>query len=374
MYTPTAGEAQKWAQAISDMSRVINRKIVAGVERRRAPDPPGGPSRPPSCPPDHQVRMTRVKMSGGGGSGKSDSCEDFMRIEYVKRRTNLKSSKGMAVSVPDSLDKIGDDSYSLSDSISLNSRLWLDGSPPLPPDAEPPVYPKHAASVSDLSWTSRPSSPVETDEPKLTSLDKGGNRMLSTEALHVDNQERSHGGCLYQRSVSVDNLSHPSEEEEGSEEKLQPRSSSLSTQQARPVPKPRKGKVVAGHGDSEQKTESNSDSVSSLQPPAHPRTESLSKKSKRPSSIGMRPRKGSGLLKRKLSPPSLPPPPPPKPQSPSLSSLPLNCQDISIQGHQNSSPHPHLNLHLWWTNRLIKISCMYLCIHALIIFKALIMH
>ncbi len=324
VYTPTAGEAKKWAQAISNMSRVINRKIVAGVERRKAPDPPGGLSRPPSCPPDHRVRMTRVRMHNRQQPGMSDSYEDFTRIQYVKRSSNLKSTKEMAASVPNYLNKIVDDNISLDGS--LDSRLWLDGSPP--PIDNPPVYPQHAESVADLSWASpqhESSSSPATDEQTSLSSTRGGEQTILAAAMGLEGQQlqpevdAGENGGFYQRSVSMNNILSLPSEGEGESTELQPRSNSLNAQQERPVPKPRKGK--ARHADSEQKLEGDRTSTSSLQPHVRPRTNSevsSSKKSNRPSSLGMRPRKGSGLPKRKLSPPTLPPPPPPVLQSPSL--------------------------------------------------------
>lgn len=149
VYTPTAGEAEKWTEAISNMSQVINRKVFAGVERRKAPDPPG-PTRPPSCPPNYQIKMTRVRTAGNG-QGKSDSYEDFTRIEYIRKRTNLTSQREMAFSVPDSLDKIADDCISLGENESLDSRLWLDGSPPAQCGL---VHPSNKPSTVDFSWDS----------------------------------------------------------------------------------------------------------------------------------------------------------------------------------------------------------------------------
>ena len=300
------------------MSRVINRKIVAGVERRKAPDPPGGPSRPPSCPPDHRVRITRVRMNNGQQKGtRSDSCDDFTRIEYVKRSTNLKSTKKFAVSVPDCLDKLDEDSYSISGS--LGSRLWLDGSPPPVGRSNPPVYPQRSASVENLSWD-YPEERDSTSPPEKQtsfSLSSRKDQAITAAAMDLEGCQlqptQKEGRSLYQCSVSVNNILslQPLEGEQESAE-LQPRSNSLGTEQERPVPKPRKGKALERRVDSKQSSESDRNSTSSLQPSIRPRTTSSSNKSKRPSSLGMRPRKGSGLPKRKLSPPALPPPPPPE--------------------------------------------------------------
>ena len=161
LYTPTPGEAQKWYQAISTISRIINRKVIAGVERRKAPEPPC-PSRPPSCPPDCQVRVTRVRAC----NGISDSCESITRIEYVKKKSpravklSSLACRGRAISVPDCLDKIEDHELlsPLGDG-TLDSRLWLDGSPPV----QAQIHPQGQPTATGGSWLSPISSPAAAD-------------------------------------------------------------------------------------------------------------------------------------------------------------------------------------------------------------------
>ena len=100
VYTPTPDETRKWVKAISEVSRVINRKIVAGLERRKAPEIPGG---------NAEFRVTRIKAKGSG-PGLADSFQDISKVQYIpleRNRLALMSKRELAGSLPDYLDKVG---------------------------------------------------------------------------------------------------------------------------------------------------------------------------------------------------------------------------------------------------------------------------
>lgn len=360
VYTPTAGEAERWAKSISDMSRVINRKIYAGVERRRAPDPPG-PSRPPSCPPDYQIKMTRVKTYNDRGI--SDSCNDFTRIEYVKKKknhlgggTNLSSQKAMSTSVPDYLDRIGDDSISLANEEegSLDSRLWLDGSPPAPAALNTPlqVHPCTSPSAGDVEMDASWESPVHSQEPHPADDETDPTPVTRREYFTTTPTRKEHYFSLPTAVLELDCADDTQDEDE--EVVLEEPSTSgtdvlpvllagelsqdddAAYTQTRPVPLPRKGKALVHPLETDSKgttdpvaaaAEAGDYSCLSLQhslllssmrprnnsepPQIRPRKGSGSNL-KKPN----RPRKGSGVRLRKISPPSTPPPPPPSICSP----------------------------------------------------------
>jgi hypothetical protein len=370
VYTPTAGEAEKWAQAMSDMSRVINRKVVAGVERRKAPDPPG-PFRPPSCPPPYQVKMAKVKTGGGYGRsdscedisrmrkvGRSDSYEDFSRIEHTRSNNNLLSQRMMAISVPDYLDKIGDDTASLgkgTGEVSLDSRLWLDGSPP--PARGSLVHPQDEPLVTDLSWgsptTDQTPPPQEVIDKELTDITATGKKrsesQLPRERLYslptkitVDcetlKDQQDDDTTKLQTAQQVHLSTHQEQLQDSNEEPIYDRlekkrfalskgmsksmgnllSSDPQVEAARPVPKPRKPRTLTNPATAQTEIK-----CLTLQPPAPLHLpEMRPRNSSEPPQI--RPRKNSGALSKKphrsskcarrskrLSPPSTPPPPPP---------------------------------------------------------------
>lgn len=326
VYTPTAGEADKWYQALSSMSRIINRKIVAGVERRRAPEPPC-PSRPPSCPPNYQVRITRVRTH----KGRFDSCEDITKIEYVRKdrsSSNLSSLSGraMAMSMPDYLHKIDDDSVSLAEDVSLDSRLWLDGSPP----AQGQVHPQSSSSMNEASWT----TPTNMD------------RQISYSPKHppMENHENTEDQCPTNpsnRSDSIEILSYsPSAAPEPlARSKILSKSVTClgidSDPLARPVPKPRKGKALMNRAVTETQMTAPTDSTSLQnltpirprkysEPPVSPRKPPRVSEGQLPTSMRLRnnsapsseSRSKKQLQKKRnkrsriFSPPSTPPPPP----------------------------------------------------------------
>ena len=136
LYAPTAAEATKWAETIKNASRVLNRRVVAGVERRKAPDPPG-PPRPPSCPPNMRINRNFIHTPCTETFSVSNTLEDSLDMSFQfsgGRSTFATSRMKMASSMPDLLDRVG---YSPSPPPSSqpdtrrnpNDRLWLDGSP-----------------------------------------------------------------------------------------------------------------------------------------------------------------------------------------------------------------------------------------------------
>lgn len=136
LYAPTAAEATNWAETIKNASRVLNRRIVAGVERRKAPDPPG-PPRPPSCPPNMRINRNFIHTPRTQTFSVSNALEDSLDVSlhFSGGRSTFSTSRmKMASSMPDLLDRAG---YSPSPPSSSqpgtsrnpNDRLWLDGSP-----------------------------------------------------------------------------------------------------------------------------------------------------------------------------------------------------------------------------------------------------
>ena len=351
VYTPTAKEAERWAQALSSISQVINRRVFAGVERRKAPDPPG-PYRPPSCPPPNQVRMIRVQ--DGNGIAKSDSYADFNRIEHTRSNTNLVSQRVMAMSVPDYLNKIVDDSASLrGETGSLGSRLWLDGSPP-PPARSSLIHPHDEPPTAEISWgspTTNQASPPNTPTD-ITPIANGQSSKspspprerlyslptkvkIDSEPLSdpqgldsQDQQNDAHDETEYYNLRSGgDNTSHSYDKpkrlalSKGLSVSLDDLQSSELLSQARPVPKPRKPRTCTNPIEADAKMIV---TQVSLQPDFLDIPEMRPRNNSEPPQI--RPRKSSGARapskkphgssksgrrSRRLSPPSTPPPPPP---------------------------------------------------------------
>ena len=158
LYAPTAAEAAKWAETIKSASRVLNRRVVAGVERRKAPDPPG-PPRPPSCPPNMRINRDFVHSRTETFSV-SNALEDSldMSLQFSGGRPTFAASRmKMASSMPDLLDRVG---YSPSPpppsqpsmSKNPNDRLWLDGSPyPVTTSTFGQTFPSPPASYTNVS-------------------------------------------------------------------------------------------------------------------------------------------------------------------------------------------------------------------------------
>ena len=102
VYAPTADEANRWAESITKASRVLNRKLVAGVQHRRAPEPPG-PPRPPSCPPNFRINRLHLHTQA---FSISDSMEELENERLYENGAHLAHTRKMASSVPDFLDRM----------------------------------------------------------------------------------------------------------------------------------------------------------------------------------------------------------------------------------------------------------------------------
>lgn len=148
LYAPTAAEAKKWAETLNNESRVLNRRVVAGVERRKAPAPPG-PPRPPSCPPNMRINRNSVRRET---FSVSESLDDSLEMSLQPTRTVPRfvgAKMKMASSVPDYLDRVG---YSPPPTVTQNpnDRLWLDGSPyPVTTSTFGQTFPSPSASYTD---------------------------------------------------------------------------------------------------------------------------------------------------------------------------------------------------------------------------------
>ena len=129
LYAPTVAEAEKWAESITNASRVLNRRVIAGVDRRKAPDPPG-PARPPSCPPNMRLRINRnfVRAQTFSVSESLDDSLD-MSLQLPVARPRFATQMKVASSVPDFLDRMGYSPSPSGTNKNPNDRLWLDGSP-----------------------------------------------------------------------------------------------------------------------------------------------------------------------------------------------------------------------------------------------------
>ena len=116
VYTLTPGEASSWVSAISGVSRVINRKIVAGLERRKAPENPGGST---------DFKITRIKVKGSSLES-AGSYQDVSRVQYLPLERNklaLELKRKYAASMPDGLDKAGTEEDTTSTNHSEESNL-----------------------------------------------------------------------------------------------------------------------------------------------------------------------------------------------------------------------------------------------------------
>ncbi len=142
MYAPTAIEAKKWYESIHSASNVLNRRVVAGVQRRKAPEAPGKQNRQQrrSLPLQYRISMTPWDMKG-----KQKHCTSLQDVHRIKVNTsentcdnivpvsNDMSTFTRAASVPDFLDRIGTVSPLLSPNFDLIAPPW---SPPFMPSVD----------------------------------------------------------------------------------------------------------------------------------------------------------------------------------------------------------------------------------------------
>ena len=215
LYAPTAAEATKWAETIKKASRVLNRRIVAGVERRKAPDPPG-PPRPPSCPPNMRINRNFIHSRAETFSV-SNALEDSLDLSLQfsgGRSTFAASGMKMASSMPDLLDRAG---YSPSPPPASsqpgtkrnpNDRLWLDGSPyPVTTSTFGQTFPSPPIS----SCTESIEASVELQELSISPIPSdshspvAASATLPTKTVKFRNQEATVLNDLQQQQCSESN-------------------------------------------------------------------------------------------------------------------------------------------------------------------------
>ena len=171
LYAPTAAEAKKWAEVIGSTSKVLNRMVVAGVQRRKAPAPPG-PVRPPSCPPNMRINRNSVsKHTFSMSQSLDDSVE--LSLELSRTRPRLAAQRKMASSVPDYLDRVGLYSPSSTEGACAgnpNDRLWLDGSPQqVPTSTFGQTFPSPRESYSEAILSSTESQELILEVSPMSS-------------------------------------------------------------------------------------------------------------------------------------------------------------------------------------------------------------
>ncbi|XP_064394257.1 uncharacterized protein LOC135341591 [Halichondria panicea] len=132
MYAPTAFEARKWHESIYSASNILNRRVVAGVKRRKAPEAPGTQRgyKPSLRPLNYRISMTPWDMKG-----KHKRCTSLQDVHRIRVSAPDDSSDiispiedvstfARATSVPDFLDRVGMISPLLSPDSQLNTQLW----------------------------------------------------------------------------------------------------------------------------------------------------------------------------------------------------------------------------------------------------------
>ena len=184
LYAPTAAEAKKWAESIKNASRVLNRKLVAGVERRKAPAPPG-PPRPPSCPPNMRINRNSVHRET---LSVFDSLDDSLEMSLQPSRTTPRfaANMKMASSVPDFLDRVGYSPSRPAMKKNPNDRLWLDGSPyPITTSTFGQTFPSPPASYTGDVMTSTGSLSISVpSSPTSASSTTKNTRYFQLEQVH----------------------------------------------------------------------------------------------------------------------------------------------------------------------------------------------
>lgn len=231
VYTPTPGEAEKWSQAITGLSKVINRKIVAGLERRKAPEIPGMST---TISGNLQISITRVRTRWSQ-DGISDSCQDITRVQYLPLKTNglSASKKFLASSVPNCLDGIGLQEISRSQ---LASSGFLLGKNTSAQASELPLGQQSgfvtseemqvSSSLQFSFMTEHPLSEGFQQTSHQQKHQKGHIKELE-QKFHIQKADRH-------RSRSVEDIFSPHKSGDDS----------LLPTRPRPVPKPRKGKAA----------------------------------------------------------------------------------------------------------------------------------
>jgi len=281
VYTPTPGEASSWVSAISGVSRVINRKIVAGMERRKAPEYPGGST---------DFRITRVKVKDDSLDS-TGTYQDISRVQYLPLERNklaLELKRKYVASMPDNLDKVG-----------------------IEEDATSIDHSENNVEVIGNSEFGSTSNSLKLNGNKNNELKNEG-----------ENSPAISTQVKYLRSRSMDELCLP----------RSPR---------KPVPIPRKKKGNDANASSKQSNHQVSNKASNtVTPPvsSHIRSSSLSSKNKELGHL-VRLNKNNSSIPSSFSPPSSPPPPPPDefmPPSP-LTSPPHSRQMLGFPISESSN-------------------------------------
>ena len=300
VYTPTPDEAQNWAQAINDMSKVINRKVVVGLERIKAsliPDVHGNFSG------NMKVSVTRERLKGSQGN-LSDSCQDISQVNYIPiKKNNLVASKtAMASSVPSYLDTMGNQERE-SPMSSYVSEMLQEQQP------EIVTLEEMQASRNGRHHLSPPCSVIR--ENALSEHIQQVAQQHQKQQINKQQKQRSNS---INRSFSLEDICSP-----------QPYCHQpVCPTQLKPVPKPRKAKNTSNSVDKEKNflechAQRTSDTKMkpappfSSPPPLHPP----------PTSQYTLPRQKKKTSAYHFSPPSSPPPPPPSQQNACESTLSL---------------------------------------------------
>ena len=164
MYAPTAFEAKKWYESIHSASNILNRRVVAGVKRRKAPEAPGTQRgyKPSLRPLNYRISMTPWDMKG-----KHKRCISLQDVHRITVRAPDDSSDvvypiedvstfARATSVPDFLDHVGITSPPFSPDPQSDAQLW---NLPMPANStSTPIVPVASGSTNSLSQLNSVSS------------------------------------------------------------------------------------------------------------------------------------------------------------------------------------------------------------------------
>ena len=239
LYAPTAAEAKKWAESIESASRVLNRRLVAGVERRKAPAPPG-PPRPPSCPPNMRINRNAIHAYTLSVSESMDDSYE-MSLQLPSTGQRLAAKKKMASSMPDLLDRAGYSPPPPAVNKNPNDRLWLDGSPyPVTTSTFGQTFPSPPASYTNetvasielsaslVSFPRSASSPRSISSPRAASSPRSasyGSFQLGQEVTAFQWRQNSKSNTSLQGSNGGQELSDISEHQQNSGSNGQPKTS-----------------------------------------------------------------------------------------------------------------------------------------------------
>lgn len=250
MYAPTAIEAKKWYESVHDASNVLNRRVVAGVKRRKAPEAPGKQNRQQrrSLPLNYRISMTPWDQKGK--QKRYTSLQDVHRIkvstpedpcDYIPPVSNNVSTFSRAASVPDFLDRIGAVSPLLSPNSDIVTPLW---SPPLVPtiDTATPIVAAAGRSFGSTNSLGQLDSVSSFHSRRITRThsltSKSPNSLKRPESLpsnihHQPEKKQLRRVCLPPRPASIG--SYPTKSCISSESRPQPKPRSYNSVEAMKV-------------------------------------------------------------------------------------------------------------------------------------------